>query len=1007
MLKSFLGDFLNRLSLRINLRFLSKNKRICFLLMIVVQFLIGIQVSIAQMYRPPVNWFELETPHFRIIFHEGFDSVAQASARILEHNYKPVQKLTGGKLKRFPVVLNGYNDLSNGYVTPINFRMEVEIPPLKGKILNPKVGGWLENVLPHELVHAEHFSVVPKLGFSALIYPFWPDGARSLHFMAPIGFHEGLAVHYESDLGLNTDLNGRGNHPFFTNEINSVFTGSNPWSFGQMMHSSDETRPFNRHYQGGFEFIDWVQKNKGELAANEVIDFMGRIPFLSYGGAYLFTQWEWPGTAFKQYEADKLGKERRRQETIRMQVFKKETTLSNQNDTIEPAPILIGKVLPSSFKGESSRRPIYLNENELISYRSFYDQKAGFYLHDIKTGKAERLQKSNIVEDYRIDISPNREKIVFARYDVNTKYDAMYTSGLYELEVKTNKVTEIATGNRLFNPVYTKGGWFAFQTNKETNRLVFVDEKDKSIREILNPGVQNLIDLDYSFENGKTALIANIHGDIALYIADSESELANIFEAKPVFFQSGISLYDVVWHPNGTKLLFTADVNKVMNVFEYDLETKEIVQLINSLFNAYEASYNSDGSEIAFVVQYENEQKLSVMKRANFLNKVPSKLKNENQKELRKERIWSDVPDSIWKKSPVKPYKSGLDWVLPRAMVPTFQQNAVSNKYGLSLLGTDVLQRHTWSGDLAIQYDELWYDLSYQYTGFWPGFEIRTFREAIEINSSAASSPVVIMAEKGVSIGIPLRINLEQNISTSSLFVNPRLVYSNYSYVSNSLNALGFESLDDLVDGNVFSLQIQAQFNWKLLQRIRDFQPSEGLILFAQSEIDLTRNTFYNIYQDSAFPDGVRRRFGVLGGVFGFLPNPLFRNHSLRLGYRTMYQPHIQVYSTSNFVWNSDAQAKFRNSEWLQELSSRYTFPLFYPENGGVLIPWYVQNLYGVLFSRSHFGSNNPYRIEPNNHIFGAGFRMTTGVSNIRIDIGVSWFYTVGNSGMNRWIGDF
>ena len=50
-------------------------------------------------YRPyKGNWLQLNTPHFRIIYPEGLDSIAYNSGRILEQQYPLAQSLTGGSL---------------------------------------------------------------------------------------------------------------------------------------------------------------------------------------------------------------------------------------------------------------------------------------------------------------------------------------------------------------------------------------------------------------------------------------------------------------------------------------------------------------------------------------------------------------------------------------------------------------------------------------------------------------------------------------------------------------------------------------------------------------------------------------------------------------------------------------------------------------------------------------------------------------------------------------------
>ncbi|MDI6402792.1 hypothetical protein QLX67_12360, partial [Balneolaceae bacterium ANBcel3] len=117
------------------------------------------ELSIAQSYEnifrsDKYPWYQLETPHFIILYQQGQAASAYETARILEEQYPIVQNLTGGELKRMPVVLNSLNDRSNGYVTTLHFRIEIEIPKIHGKSMNPRDGNWLHTVVPHELVHA-------------------------------------------------------------------------------------------------------------------------------------------------------------------------------------------------------------------------------------------------------------------------------------------------------------------------------------------------------------------------------------------------------------------------------------------------------------------------------------------------------------------------------------------------------------------------------------------------------------------------------------------------------------------------------------------------------------------------------------------------------------------------------------------------------------------------------------------------------------------------------------
>jgi len=181
-------------------------------------FLVVTFASHAQVYRPSQRWMQMETPHFRVLYNKGQDSLARATGRILESQYLLTSKLTGGKLKRFPVILNDYNDRSNGYVSPILFRTEIEVSPIKGKNLSPRTGGWLETVLPHELVHAQHMNVMPAPGLSWAFSLLSPDIGRGLNTFAHSGFFEGIAVYHESSVGVD---GGRGNLSTFLYEFDT------------------------------------------------------------------------------------------------------------------------------------------------------------------------------------------------------------------------------------------------------------------------------------------------------------------------------------------------------------------------------------------------------------------------------------------------------------------------------------------------------------------------------------------------------------------------------------------------------------------------------------------------------------------------------------------------------------------------------------------------------------------------------------------------------------------
>src|SRR6056297_567856 len=103
------------------------------------------QVYTTQYRLPDLEWQEIRSDRFRLIYPANYRDEAIRSLTILEAEYSDIKNYIGGELREFPFILNPENDRSNGFVSPINFRSEVELAPIRGKALNPQSGDWLES----------------------------------------------------------------------------------------------------------------------------------------------------------------------------------------------------------------------------------------------------------------------------------------------------------------------------------------------------------------------------------------------------------------------------------------------------------------------------------------------------------------------------------------------------------------------------------------------------------------------------------------------------------------------------------------------------------------------------------------------------------------------------------------------------------------------------------------------------------------------------------------------
>ncbi|MDX1429826.1 MAG: hypothetical protein R3282_06045, partial [Rhodothermales bacterium] len=147
----------------------------------------------AQVYsvdvRPPgISYRVTQTEHFDLIFESGFEREAVRMGVLLEESLSRARELVGTTRQfRMPVVLNAFNDRSNGFVTPFPFKMEIEIPSLKGNRLSPRHPSWLHAVGRHELIHAVHAEFGKGIGVIGMFRLFSPDLSRMLNLMVPTG----------------------------------------------------------------------------------------------------------------------------------------------------------------------------------------------------------------------------------------------------------------------------------------------------------------------------------------------------------------------------------------------------------------------------------------------------------------------------------------------------------------------------------------------------------------------------------------------------------------------------------------------------------------------------------------------------------------------------------------------------------------------------------------------------------------------------------------------------
>lgn len=944
------------------------------------------QVFYATQNRPAkLNWQELNSPHFRIIYPAGFDSSAFRAAKILENEYPKTSGYMGSSLRRFPVILSSYNDLSNGFVSSVNFRSEVDLAPFKGKSINPQSGGWLEAVLPHELVHASHTNNVAKLSIPGLFYALSPDLGRSFNMFPPLGVHEGLAVHYESTRGIHPE-SGRNNYSFYHQQFLGNLTSDKPWSMSQAFTISDFTIPGNRHYLGSSHFTEWLHQNYGEESSQKMIRRHQYFFFLGYGFSMRTVTGKWPGKLYREFETEMQSEEQSR-------IAKLGTTTDTHH-----------QLIASPFKGARQRKPIWISDHEVLYFGRQYNEAAGFYVFDTITNQTTKLTEAIPVADFYMEYDAGNNSLLFSEYFRFATTPGAYQSDVVSMNIKSGEKNILTRHQRLFSPQQIGETIVALQPQGDVANLVRVSGDSILILASFTDATPVAI-AKHPINENELAVIVNRRGVQAVWLVNL-NELNGAFSRTPDIALPNASIHDISWHPSGQRLLFTADPDLVMNVYEWNRDDKEITQLTNSVYNAFEPAYLPDDSGIAYVTQVGVEQRIAMLKKDHFAN-LPvsySSWLNSTQfiDRISTPFLGEYIPvDSSWT---VSEYKTDLRWLKPRAVLPVVNNDNNGTEWGASFFSIDALQSQSYALEVTTIQDMMWYDFSYTNRTFFPGFRLSFFRNPEFYTFASQENGYflqTIQEERGTELALPFQW-YDKSLNRTSLFrITPSISYSRVRYHNLNPEPIGEFSTQ-------YSAGLSTAAYVGVQQLPRDVQPSRGIVLYATTERTLNTPDLALDIDAQRSLSGVRgKRGAILAGANMYVSPHRTGNHSLRLSAQVLEQTETPLYSTSNIIPLGFSNAAFEASTSLAKISTRYALPVFYPDNGGFLVPFYLSSVYLTGFTHSLLNYENSADLSNAQTILGAGIHFQFKISNLAFEIGTGFAFNPSNNTFEFILGSF
>ena len=870
-----------------------------------------------------VSYKVLNTEHFQIIFQSEAESEAREAATLLEKHLPSAEVLTGhGRTMRMPVVLNAYNDRSNGFVATLPFRQEIESAGILGSRLSGRYLSWMQAVVPHELVHATHAQSDAGFGVGQLLRFISPDLARSLNLGLPPGLSEGAAVYYESTVQEGA---GRLNFSLFQMKYRAAMASDTPWTLAQVLDSPAYSFPVDRYYSGGANLFSHLAEDDGGQFFRSAKALHYRLPLFGSGVEL------WHGTGRLPH---KLGSEFR--EAAAAEEMRRQQQLSR---------ISSGRVLASA-RGRNHRRPQWMNDSTLIAHVSGYDVRTGFYTVETREGNTTLIAHQMVTPDATFSLSKDRSKLLYSRYVRDRFVSTKWVADAFELTISTGKVRRLTRNQRVIFPV--EGGesvWVLQNQGQYSGWFRIADEGE--LRQVIRLDRATFIQVAPSPDGVGAAVLIRREGRQGIYRAQMDATKELILEPWIVFDDA--SVYDVIWHEEA--LLFTADIGGVANVYAF--RDNQLLQLTNVVYGAMEPSLSPNGATLAYV-EYQHERydlmilpmdwsKTWSVEEHHFANPVT---------EVRAIEPWNG--------GAVHPYHPWRH-LRPRTLLPELQDSgdgtltggALGLGLGLTAQGSDPLR--TWSYSIKSYY---------QAEKFWNSIGVATHWGRLRIDAEGYTEPgtalligrqnmparTVGREFRGAGLGVSLPIYLQSNVQSTKAYIrlSTRLE-------SSRLFALPDQTLPEVAPHwlefrNRWVISPIMRLRYRMVQNFRDLMPNMGTEIRVQSDADLwnARST---------------GRRGMIIQASQFFSLSLQAHTGVRLRATLIDQSVPGFYNLERLTPRGYESRSF-SEERYSGLDALVVQPIWFVDNGLVILPVYLKVLYLFGFAEAMYasGSARSYR---------------------------------------------
>ena len=669
-----------------------------------------------------LQWRQIRTKNFQLIYPQDFEKKSQYLANILEIVQRNETKTLSAKIPRIPILIHSRSSESNGVTVWAPKRIEFYSCPPQSIYTEE----WLEQLAIHEYRHAVQVSKMNRGLTRVLSYIFGEQATGGiLGLYIPSWFLEGDAVCTETALSNS----GRGRTYAFENILRAQLLDKGIWSYDKAVLGSYRTF-IPDQYELGYPLVAEARKTYGPQLWNTALDRTAKLPFMVVpfsSGIHKVTGLQ-KVKFYKKILSDL---------TIEWKNQEKALTYSD----------FIPVTKKDSKNHSNYLHPVFLNDSVIIAEKECMNDPDRIVRIDRKTGKEKKIVTMGTAQDESISVSGNF--IVWSELQPDARWQNRDYSVIRVHDLKTGTTRNLTRRSRYFAPFLSPDATqiAAIKLDPQNHCSIEILEllRGKTVKSF--PLGKNALALTPNWspdgetlvftilnEKGKSLAGLNIlSGKIRYYLPFSFTGISG-----PVFFHS-------------SHIVYAADYSGIENIYAVDTGTEKIYQVTSSRFYSNNPDFTRDRRDMIYS-DYSSDGLRVVEARIDTTRWIPlekitdtsiklyaSLVQQEQaniQDSIRDRRIYkmyeSDscdlVKDTIkGKVYASKRYNKVLHLFNPHSWEPaTFDASNLTLKPGVSVLSQNVLSSMFASAGWEYNTNEatgkVFANLSYQ--GLYPVFDL-------------------------------------------------------------------------------------------------------------------------------------------------------------------------------------------------------------------------------------------------------------------------------------------